>query len=1087
MRSLSLFHILQPALWQRTIPSALLLLSVVPAVAQNTETRLLRSPAVHGDTIVFSYAGDLWSAKTEPGSLARRLTTHPGRETSPRISSDGRWIAFNGMYDGPSEVYLIPSEGGEPRRLTYEGGSATTLDWTPDGKVAYMSAAASYTSRQPRLCTVEVRGGLPARTPIAEISWGSYSGDGKAITYTRAPGHFGWRRYRGGQTGRISTYEFATNTYRELLAGQDQYLFPLWVRRSIYFVSDREHATLNLYRYDLDTKRETQLTRFLDADIRSPNTDGKSIVWERDGVLERFDIASGLVTRLSPRIPGEQIPTRPTFRSLGDRITSVSLSPSGMHAAVEARGEIFSVPAKTGETRNLTRTSGAREIKPRWSPDGKTIAYLSDATGEVEVYIQPAGGGDPTRLTQEGGKITFTALGWSPDGKRMELRSSSNDLYVLDIASKRLTHVLKWRFPEVTTDWSPDSRWLALTDLGQNRMGAVYLYEIGSGRLSKVTEGYYSDNAIAFDRNGKYLYLQSTRTYATRDSRFDRLLNVDHTDRIYVLPLSADTPNPLRPPSQEEPAVGQGAAGHDGAAKSDPMVRVDLEGLAGRALPLPLPADNYTRIVGANNGVIYAAMAPGSTEMTLGRFDLGSRESQTIYKGPEGLFDFNPARTRLAVYSDDKLSIVEVKPGVDLSAGRVDTSGVAAMIDPRAEWRQIFWEAWRFERDSFYDPKMVGLDWAAIGKRYEQYLPSVSHRSDLNYLLQLMLSELGTSHAYVSGGDMGTNPTPPEMGRLGADYEADGDHVRFTKIYYGQNFEEARRGPLGESGFRVAEGEYLLAIDGEPVTARVHPNALLAGKANRYVNLTVNKQPSMEGARTVRVMPVASEATLRYAEWAEATRRYVAEKSGARIGYMHLPNILNEGITEFLRGYYSQTDKDAMIVDERWNGGGYLVQQTLVDTLMRTTHLGLQQRNAADYTGSWAIEGPKVMLTNEYAGSGGDSLPWTFRVSGAGKLIGRRTMGALVGINETLTLVDGGEVTAPGLGLYDRRTGILIAENTGIEPDIEVDMRPDLVAKGEDPQLDAAIKYLMEELKKLPPRTPRKEIPRVLPAGRVGR
>jgi len=1048
--------------------------------ATTTEPRLMRNPAIHGDTLVFSYAGDLWVSKTEAGSLARRLTSHPGTETRPKISPDGKWVAFTGSYDAPDQTYLVSIEGGEPKRLTF-GPWSRVLGWTPDGRVAYSSPEGNFTSRQARLWYVDVNGGLPTRTPIAEITEGSFLNGGKTLVYTRSS-MFGanWRRYRGGAPGRISFYDFATNDYRELPAERAQTVFPMIVGRSLMYVSDKNQATLNLYRYDLDSKRETQLTKYADADIRWPNTDGKSIVWERDGYLDVYDIATGKVMRQTPRIPSEMLPTRPVLRELGAQIGSVSLSPTGTRMVAEARGEIFSLPVKSGDTRNMTRTSGVRERLPRWSPDGQAIAYLSDASGNWEVYTQPHLGGDATQLTQAKGAMTFTNLKWSPNGQMLELRTASNDVYVLDLPTRRLSHVRKVYNASMPSDWSPDSRWIALIDQGENRLGAVHFYEVATGKLTKVTEGYYGDSALAFDRNGKYLYLRSARTFRPGMGRFEYSLKAENPDRLYMIPLAADTPNPLRIPFEEEP-TGAASPSQPDASR---QVRVDLVGMDSRVLPLPMPNADYGLIFGSTDGVIYLVPAANNQGYTVARFDVGRRESQTIYTGPLAALSFNPTRTQMTVQSDGAINVFDVKPGAIPT--RVVTSGVQAVIDPREEWRQIFWDAWRFQRDTFYDKNMLGLDWPAIGRRYEAYLPHLGSRSDLTYVIGLMMGELGTSHAYVSGGDTGPTPASVAHGYLGADYEAVGDRIRFAKVYQGESYDEAQRGPLTEPGYRVEAGEYLLEIDGQPVSAKINPHVLLLGKVDRYVTLTVNRQPSMEGARRVRVRTIGSETALRYAEWKAATRRYVAEKSGGRIGFMHVPSVLHEGAAEFIAGFYSQRDKEALIVDERWNVGGYFIQEILVEMLNRKAMLRAQERNTPDWPGISAVEGPKAMLINEYAGSGGDSFAWTFKRAGAGKLIGRRTVGALVGLQSGWPLIDGGTVNSPEMGIYDPKTGLLAAENVGAEPDIDVDMRPDLVAKGQDPQLDAAIKHLLGELAKLPPRTPRKDVPKVAPPGRAG-
>ncbi len=1047
-----------------------------------TEPRLMRTPAIHGDTIVFSYAGDLWVTKIGSGALARRLTTHAGQEIRPKISPDGKWVAYNATYDGNPDVYVVGIEGGEPKRLTWEPQQDNTLGWTPDGKIAFASTAGNFVPNQQRLWLVRPEGGLPIETPVKEITEGSFFDNGNKIAYTRVNSYnYNWRRYRGGVQGRVGIFDFTNNSYTELPSKREQSYFPMVAGRSIYYISDRALGTQNLYRYDMDRKSDTQVTKYADADVRWPSSDGKSIVWERDGFLWVYDTATGNIVKQSPRILSENLSARPALRNLAGSISRVTLSPSGTRVVVEARGELFSVPAKTGDTRNMSQTSGARERFPAWSPDGKTIAYLSDKTGNWEVYTQPQLGGDETRLTNSNGAIPFNNLRWSPDSSMIQLASEANEVHLLNVNTKALTRVLKADYGLGDSDWSPDSKWLAVIQSGANQFGALHLYEVATGKLVKVTDGYYNDSGVAFDLGGKYLYLQSLRTFAPSFGSYEFSLKVENSDRIYVLPLSKDTPNPLFAPNEEEPDGPKPGGPPGGPPPSPGPVRIDLEGLAERAIPLPMPPAGYPLLIGHNNGVLYGTISPASGGFSLARFDLTSRESTPLYSGPGGAISFNPTVSKMALANPGGVAILDIRPGA--TPARVNTSAVEAMIDPRQEWKQIFWDAWRYQRDNFYDPNMLGLNWMALGKRYESYLPDVAHRSDLNYVIGQLVGELGTGHSYVSGGDMGPGVPAVSIGQLGVDYEVSGNYVRFKKIYRGQNFEEGRRGPLGEPGVDIKDGEYLLAINGQPVNAKVNPASLLMGQAGRFVTLTVNTSPTETGARKVRVRPVANDGNLRYVEFVEGNRRKVAQMSNGRIGYMHIPNTAFEGSTEFVRGYYSQTDKDALIVDERWNGGGF-IQPWFVDTLARRMRAGIQQRNALDAGDAVAIEGPKVMLINQYAGSGGDFFPYMFRQAKLGSLIGKRTWGGLVGIAGYYTLVDGGQVSSPEFAIYDRETGEIIAENQGIDPDIDVDMRPDQVARGVDAQLDAAIKHLMDQLAKMPPKKTRAIIP---PVGRNGR
>ncbi len=1047
-----------------------------------TEPRLMRTPAIHGDTVVFSYAGDLWVTNRSTGELARRLTSHPGLELRPKISPDGKWVAFTGQYDGGSNIFVMPISGGEPKRLTYDVEGDSCLGWTPDGMIAYSTIGGNFINRQARLLLIDPRGGLPVTTKLNEIAELSYFPDGKTIAYNRTNSYaFNWRHYRGGTQGRISVYNFADNKYSELPSKREQSYFPMVVGHQIYYISDKANGTQNLYVHDLNSKSDNQLTQFGDADVRYPSTDGKTIVFERDGYLYSFDIASKKIEKLSPHIASENLVARPYLRSVGSQITSMALSPSGVRLAVEARGEIFSLPAKTGDTRNLTNSQASRERFPQWSPDGKSIAYISDATGNYEVYIRPQLGGEATQLTKNS-PFSITAIQMLPDGKSIGIQTTSNEFLLLDVSTKQLKSVVKTQYGIADLDISADSKWIAYTEQGSNDLSSLYLYEIATGKRTRVTEGFFNDSSVSFDLNGKYLYIVSARTFGPTYGTYEFSLKVENAQRLYVLPLSKATANPLIAPDEEEPETAAAPPKGPPSAGPAPMppasMKVDLDGLGDRMIALPMPNGNYPFVIGSTNGVFYTANG------NLMKFDLTGRESVPILIGGAGSLTFNPNRTKIAYSAAGNVGIIDARPGNTVGQGKVDVSSVEVTINPRDEWNQMFWEAWRFERDNFYDESYRGMDWNAVGKRYHAYLQYVNNRWDLSYVLGLMLSEFGTSHSYVQGGDFGTAVRPVLVGHLGADYEASGNNIKFKKIYKGLSYEDGKKGPLVEAGVDVKQGEYLLAIDGQPVTANTNPDSLLVGKVGRGVTLTVNSTPSTSGAKKVRVFPIATEMFLRYTDFVEGNRKKVAELSGGRIGYMHISDTAAQGSIDFVRGFYPQIDKDAMIIDERWNGGGY-IQPWFVDTLARKVKAKIQRRNSSDTPEEAAIEGPKAMLINGYAGSGGDFFPWMFRQAKLGPLIGKRTWGGLVGIGAGAPLVDGGTVTSPGFSIYDPSTNEIIAENHGVDPDIDVDNRPDLVALGQDPQLEAAVKYLLDQLKKSPSRKERTKLPTVGKDGRI--
>lgn len=1054
------------------------LIAAALVLQPGVEMRMMRMPDIHGDQVVFSYANDLWTADRS-GGFARRLTSHPGQEGRAHFSPDGKWIAFTGSYEGNPDIYVMPAEGGEPKRLTFEAGADICAGWTRDGKIAYTTSQNNFTDRMRRLHFVKPTGGLPEATNLFEVTDLSFSPDGTKMAYTRMDSHaFNWRRYRGGTQGFISIWDWSNNTYSELPHGREQSYLPQWVGDSIYYISDKTQGTLNLWRYDTKSKRATQVTNYADADLRMPNSDGKTLIFERDGYLWTHDPASSKTEKFAPRLVDDMLMARPALRELGGGVNATAISPTGARVAVISRGELFSVPARNGETRNMSKSSGAKESNPVWSPDGKTIAYLSDASGEVRIMMQPQMGGEAKMLATDPSH-RIRSFNYSPDSKLISYTTADGKLVVCDANTGRGDVVYQARFGDTGSfDWSPDSKWIAYVEALPNLQGAIFLYNVASKKSTQVTEGYYSDSDVSFDLSGKYLYFTSMRTILPRFGQFEFQMDTDSGSRVYLLPLTKDQRNPLLAPEDEEPVAVEGGAPRPPAggppaggppsgaapARTGPEVKIDFEGLAERALPLPWPPGNYG-ILGLNNGLL--AFVPGQVLW----FNFQSRQSIPIYQGPISAISFNPDRTRMAFNGPTGLAIANVGPGIDPNAGRVNTNNVEAIINPREEWKQIFWEAWRWQRDEFYDPKMLGLDWLAIGKRYEKYLEFVNSRADLNVVLGLMIGELGTGHAYVGGGDPGpaVNPGPPvPTGMLGADYEVKQGKIAFKKIYRGLNFEEGRRGPLGEPGANLKEGDFLLAIDGVALDASKSPSQLLVNKVGRSVTLTVNDKPSMEGARKVKVRPLADESELRYIEWVEGNRRYVAEKTNGRIGYLHVPDTSIPGVIEFLKGYYSQSDKEALIIDERYNGGG-MIPTFYIEKLVRTTTSGFRGRYGADvFFPQQTPEGPKAMLVNSYAGSGGDLFPWLFKEAKIGPLIGTRTWGGLVGIQGSAPLVDGGFLTSPAFGIYDFKSGKWIAENTGVDPDIEVDMRPDDLAKGVDAQLDRAIKHLMDQLAKGP-------------------
>ncbi len=1127
------------------VPALALTLRSAPQTAPDAAgSALYSTPAVRGDTVVFGYAGDLWVTDLK-GSPARRLTSSPGLETTPRISPDGKTVAFVGMYEGGQEVYTIPLAGGEPTRLTYEAGGKPLFGFTPDGaRVAYGSAARNFTNRQPALYTVPVGGGPAKASVLNEVASLGYFEGGEKVAFVRQGSeNFNWRRYRGGSQGRISIYDFRTNEYRELPAGREQSFTPLPVGNSVFYTSDKSAGTLNLFRYDLASNRSEQLTRFTDVDVRTPATDGRTIAYERGGALYLYDIATKATRPLAPVVASENLGARPAVKSLVGSIDGVAIGDGGTRAYVAARGEILSVSGKTGETVNLTNSSGARDDAPLLSPDGKTLYYRSDKTtgpataasgpGEPDVYARDLATGKERALRVS--DLKPQAMTLSPDGAKLAVTTKDGQLVLVETATGKRTPMARSYAGVTSYAFSPDGKTLATVESEPNGFGRTYIQPTdGIGKKQALTAGAFDDTDLDFSPDGKYLYLASVRAIAPTFGQYEFSLKVEDATKLYVLPLRNDVASPLEdrdeddvpaaptsatpppanppanppgtpptnppggppptPPTEGGPQNGAEATpGNAGAsAKAPASARpntpsrafVDLEGAEQRLVELPLPNGTYRNLVGVPGGVLYT-----DASGVLTRFDLAGRAPAPIAPlfGPTGpvAVAFSPKRTKLALFNARSVRVVDVRPGPPAppSAGALDLGGLTARIDPRQEWRQIFWDVWRYERDTFYDPTFGGNDWRAIGNRYAAEVERANHRSDLTLILRRLVAELGTSHAYVQGtGDMGL-PTGPAVAYLGADYRTDGTHIRFGKIYRGLNYASTEVGPLGTPALGVKEGDALLAVDGQTADPNEDPGKLLLGKAGRTVVLTVQSPGGPE--RRVRVRPVGSEYRLRYTDWVEGNRRKVSELSNGRIGYMHVSDTAAQGSIDFVRGFYPQVDKDALVVDERWNGGGY-IQPFFVETLARRSRAYIARPGFPDVPEAVASPQAKVMLINGYAGSGGDFFPYLFRQAGLGPLVGTRTWGGLVGINNGITTVDGQSVTSPGFAIFDPKTNEIVAENQGIEPDVEVDLRPDLVAKGRDPQLEKAVEILMERIKNAPPRTPRKAVPRVGPKGRLG-
>ena len=1082
---------------------ALLLVLALTATGQQKLTRLLRQPAIGGGHIAFSYGGDLWIVD-DKGGEARRLTSDAGLEYFPHFSPDGTQIAFTGEYSGTKQVFVIDADGGMPRQLTFyndvgplppRGGIDNRVqDWSPDGKmILFAPHRLPWSDRMPRPYVIPAAGGMETPLAIPEGSGGSYSPDGTKIVYTPIEREFRtWKRYRGGRAQEVWIYDLKANTSEQITSNAATDNQPMWIGDSIYFTSDREGGKLNLYEYSIKTQETRKVTNHTDYDVLWPSSDHKQIVYECGGYVWKFDPATSRDERIPIHVVGDFKNTVPYFKNVRGNINSYVLSPSGARALFDARGDLFTAPAKFGEPRNLTQTPGVRERDATWSPDGKWITYMSDRNGdEYEIYVRPADGSGAERQVTSGSKSwKFPAI-WSPDSKMLAYADKDHTLHIVDVASGKITDVDRSEYNDLTFyRWSPDSRWLSYTKQNAARFGMIYVYNVPDAKSYRLTSGMTDDNEPVFDPKGRYLYFTSNRDFNLTFSAFE--FNYVYTDptRVYAAILAADGPALLLPQSDEEkgsadkekksdaaatPATPAATtadkkpatAGEEGTHKpaSPKDVKIDVENFEHRIRAIPGPPGNYNSLSAVDNGVIYMVGARGSNTLRL--YNLDDRKEETIIEGLRG-YDISADGKKLIVHVGNDYAIIPPKGGQKTTDNTIDLSHLDMKIDPRAEWTQEFTDAWRILRDWFYDPKMHGVDWNMIREKYGQLVPFASHRSDLDFILGEVAGELNSGHVYVGSSD-DWQVKRVDNGLLGADIVADSGYFRVAHIFPGENWHETFRSPLLEPGVKVHEGDYILAVDGVSTKGVDNFYRLMEDKAGRIVTLLVNSKADAAGAHEEKVRPTSKETDLRYLDWVQSRRAMVDKLSGGRIGYMHLPNTANEGNRELFKYFYPQVDKDALIIDDRYNGGGFIPDRMIELIDRPILNYWVRRGEKPGSTPAYANAGPKAMLINGYSSSGGDALPYYFHERKIGPLIGTRTWGGLIGISGNPGLMDGGTISAPQFRFLDN-TGQWAVEGVGVSPDIEVVDRPELVVAGHDPSLEKAVAVLMEELTKNPPK-----------------
>jgi len=1059
------------------------------------ETRLLRYPHISGNLITFSYGGDIYTVE-KSGGLARRITTSEGIEIFPRFSPDGKLIAFSGEYDGNREIYTIPSTGGVPKRLTYSmdmpglpermGPDKAIMQWTKDGKkILYRSRQQAWNPWRGQLYFVSIDGGLPETFPFIQSGFASLSQDETKIAYNRIFREYRpWKRYRGGQAEDIYIFDINTKKNEKITDNPAQNFIPMWHKDKIYYCSDID-KTINIFVYDTKTKQSKKVTTFDYYDVKFPSLGGDFITFENGGNIYVMDLATEKYEKVNIEVAEDFQLVRESFLNVKDNIASYNIAPDAKRAVFSARGDVFTVPAEKGNIRNLTKTPGAHDRNATWSPDGKWIAFVSDKSGEDEIWLVKPDGSDLTQLTKNSKNYKWEIL-WSPDSKKILCSDKTMSLYYIDIDSKKTTEIVKSKAWEIRDySWSPDSKWVAYSDGLLNGNSAIFIYSLDSKKIEQVTDDYFTSVNPRFSECGIYLFFVSNRTFNPTINTIEWNFSFNNMFKIYGITLQDTVQSPFAFESDETAAKTDDEAAKEKSKSDKPKddkakntdIRIDFKNIVSRIFELPVKAGNYWNLTTTKSPKIYYVRNVDGQKPTFCSFDFSSKKENEV--GDITGFEISADGKKILFRSGKDYFITDLGDKVKADKGKLDLSTMDVELDRKAEWKQIFDESWRQMRDFFYDPDMHKVDWKGMYDKYVQLVPYVVHRSDLTYILSEMVSELNIGHAYVGGGEVPEVDKVP-IGLLGATFELDkkSGFYKITKIYEGRNWEEATRSPLTEPGINVSEGDYLIAIDGQNLSAENNPFKLLTNKANQYVSLKISSSPSEKDAKEYTVKTIKNENKLIYYNWVENNRRYVEEKTGGKVGYIHIPDMgVDNGLIEFAKYFYPQARKEALIVDDRYNGGGN-VSPMIIERLRRELVVAKGARNQEYvYTNPDAvITGPIVCLINELSASDGDLFPFQFKKLGIGKLIGKRSWGGVIGIRGSNPFLDGGYLYKPEFANFGA-DGSWILEGVGQEPDIEIENDVYQEYIGNDQQLNKAIEEILNEMKtdkklKVPKSTP---------------